>query len=131
MSDVNSVLLSILLILGCGLVVVVTAMILRVTRTVDALQQEIRQLNGSVVPLLERVNALAEDVQGALARLSEHDDALADTLGNFRAVSRNVRNLEEMLQEQIEPSLRAAATLIGSIRRGLESFVRSWAGPRR
>jgi uncharacterized protein YoxC len=131
MSDVNSVLFTVLLVMGSALIAVIIAVVFRVAKAVDAVQTELGALNRTVVPLLERINVLAESTQQTLASLTRHSEALGETFDNLRAVSGNVRRLEEIVQDQIEPTLRSFASLIASVRRGLQSFIDQWMGGRR
>ena len=126
MTSINSTLLSVLLTLGSVLIVVIIYLIFRIARTVTALQAEVRSLNSAMLPLLERVSALAESTHETLEIVSEHRDTIGATVENFRKLSRNILRLEEILQRQVEPSLVGLASVLGGIRKGIQTFSESW-----
>jgi hypothetical protein len=126
MTGINSTLLSILLMLGSCLIVVIVFLIVRVAKTVATLQEEMTTLNRSILPLLERIAALTDTTQQAMEIIAENRDAIATTVDNARKVSRNVLRLEEILQRQVEPSLIGIASVLGGLRKGLQTFADSW-----
>ena len=126
MTDLNSTLLSILLILGSVLIVVIMYFVFRMSKTISALQHEVTTLNMSIAPLLERITHLTDSTHTAMEMITEYRDAIGVTIENFRKLSRNVLRLEEILQRQVEPSVVGLASVIGSMRKGIQSFSESW-----
>jgi hypothetical protein len=126
MTGMNATLLSILLVLGSFLIVVIIFLIFRVAKTVAALQQEVTSLNSKMVPLLERIATLTDSTQQTMEMIAENRDAISATVENFRKVSRNILRLEEILQRQVEPSLIGLASVLGGLRKGIQTFSDSW-----
>jgi hypothetical protein len=126
MTDMNSIFLSILLVLGSALIVVIILLIVRVSKTVAELQNDLTTLNKTLVPLLERIDTLAESTKASLDSFAAHGDALGVTLENIRTVSGNIRKLEEIVQVEIEPSLRGLASLLRGFQRGIQTFADNW-----
>jgi hypothetical protein len=126
MTGVNSTLLSILLGLGSILVVIIIFLIFRVAKTVAALQLEVTQLNRSILPLLERIATLTDSTQQAMEVITENRESITAATENFRKVSRNILRLEEILQRQVEPSLIGFASVLGGLRKGIQTFSDSW-----
>ena len=60
MTELNSTLLSVILILGTLLIVVVIFVIVRVSKTIGTMQEEITQLTDTVIPLVERMSDLTQ-----------------------------------------------------------------------
>ena len=126
MDALNGVLLSGLLVLAMGLIITMFVVLLRVSKTIAFLQKELAELNLSIVPLLKRLDTLAEKAEDTLVEFSEHKESLADSVEYIRKITRNVYRLEHIVQEQIEPSLLSFASVLSGIRKGIQGFADSW-----
>ncbi|MBI5647897.1 MAG: hypothetical protein HY962_13285 [Ignavibacteriae bacterium] len=126
MSELNSTLLSVLLVLGSGLIVTIIIVISRITRTVAELQAELTRTTQTVLPLVERINALTASVEQTLAVVNENRQAVAETVDYMRGITRNVYRLQQIVVDRIEPPLLEFASIVSSVTSGLKSFTDTW-----
>lgn len=130
MSDLNSVLLTVLLLLGSALIVVLIFIAFRAVKMLDGVQHEITKLNDSMIPLLDGIRSLSERADGTLSMLDRNSDAITDSVNAIRRVTGNIERLENIVQSEIEPTLVDFASVIGSARKGVQAFISSWRRPR-
>ena len=126
MTELNSTLLSVILILGTLLIVVVIFVIVRVSKTIGTMQVEITQLTDTVIPLVERMSDLTQQVEQTVAIVTQHADGIAESVDNIRRVTRNIARLQQIVQDQIEPPLMEFASLLAGVRRGVNTFAERW-----
>ena len=126
MTELNSTLLSVVLLLGTLLIVAVIIIIIRIAKTIGTMQAEITTLTRTVVPLVERMNSLTVQVERTLEIVSEHRSAITESVENIRRVTRNIARVQQLVQDQIEPPLAEFASLLSGIRRGVTTFVDRW-----
>lgn len=126
MSDVQNILLILLILFGCALIGYLIFVLKRIVETIIVLQKEIRDLKTEVVPAIQQIALLSEQARATLQNFESHRDDLGLILSNTRAFSDNVLRLQSIVVDQIEPPLERAATLIGGIVKGFEAFTNSW-----
>lgn len=126
MSDLNSTLLSVILLLGACFIVAAIVVLFRITKTIASMQTEMTALTRTVIPLVERMNALTVQVEGTLEIVTEHRNGIAESIDNIRRVTRNIARLQQLVQNQIEPPLAEFASLLSGLRKGVSTFAERW-----
>jgi hypothetical protein len=99
---VISISMLVIALINVVLMAVVIAMLLRVKRLIDQAEGIATQ---HAVPLIERLNAVAEDVKNIA------DDA--------RRVEQRVTALTSRMIDQVEPPVRALAAVVAGVRAGV------------
>lgn len=126
MSELNSTLVSLLLLSGIVLAGALVYVLLRLVSTLRVLEREVTTLTGTLSPLLEKADRLTERAEETLVMFQEHRDSLAASVENIRRVTANVYRLQNIVQQQVEPSLTSFASMLGSARRGIATFIETW-----
>jgi uncharacterized protein YoxC len=126
MEVLQNILILMLLLAGVVLIVVLTKVLLRVGRTIEEMKKELMLLNSEIRPLVHRLERVAEQGEAAVAILNESRDGIRTAVANVRWMSERTRALYEMVHTQIEPPLRAFATTLAGLRRGVDTFSTTW-----
>lgn len=126
MSEFNSTLVSLLLLSGIVLAGALVYVLLRLVSTLRVLEHEVTTLTETVKPLLEKAERLTERADLTLAMFQEHRDALSASVEYIRKVTANVYRLQNIVQQQVEPSLTSFASMLGGARRGIATFIETW-----
>lgn len=126
MTDVNSVLFSLLLLAGLALASTLIYVLYRLSQTLRVLEHEVTTLTRTVAPLLEKAESLTEQADATLRMFQEHREALAVSVEYIRKTAGNIYRLENIIQEQVEPSLQGIASVLAGARRGLAAFIDTW-----
>jgi peptidoglycan hydrolase CwlO-like protein len=126
MAEVNSILLSVLLIGGIFLIGFAAYFLFRVAKTIESMKQEITQFNQSVVPLLEKVASFVEEAEGTLRIVSENSLEIGEAVSNIKRITNDIARVEHLVFEKIEPSLFGIASILSGIHRGAKTFIDTW-----
>jgi peptidoglycan hydrolase CwlO-like protein len=126
MTDFNSVLISILIICGIGLIGFAVYVLFRVVKVIDATKQEITELNHAVVPMMEKVATMVEEAKVALSVLSDNREEIGEVVSNIRQVTQNIARVEHLIFDKIEPSLVGLAGFLSGLNKGARTFVEIW-----
>jgi peptidoglycan hydrolase CwlO-like protein len=126
MSELNSTLLSVILLLGACFIVAAIIVLFRITKTIASMQTELTALTRTVIPLVERMNSLTVQVEDTLEIVTEHRNGIAESIDNIRRVTRNIARIQQLVQNQIEPPLAEFASLLAGIRKGVGTFAERW-----
>lgn len=126
MSALNDTLLTIVLILGSGLMVVGIIVLYRVGQAVKSMQSQIGDLNQHLLPLIDRASTLSERATETIEIFTEQREGIAESVNNIRKVTANIHHLEQMVQDEIEPGLTSFLTMLRGFRKGIQSFSDQW-----
>jgi peptidoglycan hydrolase CwlO-like protein len=126
MTELNSTLLSVILLLGACFIVAAIVVLFRITKTIGTMQAELTALTRTVIPLVERMNSLTVQVEETLEIVTEHRNGITESVDNIRRVTRNIARLQQLVQEQIEPPLVEFASLLAGLRKGVGTFAERW-----
>jgi peptidoglycan hydrolase CwlO-like protein len=126
MSELNSTLLSVILLLGACFIVAAIIVLFRITKTIASMQTELTALTRTVIPLVERMNSLTVQVEDTLEIVTEHRNGIAESIDNIRRVTRNIARIQQLVQNQIKPPLAEFASLLAGIRKGVGTFAERW-----
>ncbi len=126
MDILNDILLLLLLTGGVILIFVLVTVLRSVRRTLDTISADIHRLSDEAVPVLRKVQQVADQSSEALTMISENRGKLSAAAENIRKVTENIYRLENMLQEQLEPSVAGLARRLAGIRQGIDAFFETW-----
>ena len=126
MTELNSTLLSVILLLGACFIVAAIVVLFRITKSIANMQIELTALTRTVIPLVERMNSLTVQVEETLEIVTEHRNGIAESIETIRRVTRNVARLQQLVQDQIEPPLAEFASLLMGVRKGVVTFAERW-----
>lgn len=110
-----------------GILVVVA---LRISRLLQRLSQDIRRITDETVPTLKRLQQAAERADEAMTVVTDNRAAVSNAVENLRQVTENIYRLENILQEQVEPSVVGLAQRLAGLRRGIDTFLETWRNRR-
>lgn len=110
-----------------GILVVVA---LRISRLLQRLSQDIRRITDETVPTLKRLQQAAERADEAMTVVTDNRAAISNAVENLRQVTENIYRLENILQEQVEPSVVGLAQRLAGLRRGIDTFLETWRNRR-
>jgi uncharacterized protein YoxC len=126
MDVLQNILVLLLLLAGVMLIIVLTKVLLRVGRTIEEMKKEFLLLNSEILPLVHRLERVAEQGEAAIAILNESRESVRTAVANVRWMSERTRALYEMVHTQIEPPLRGLASTLAGLRRGVDTFSATW-----
>lgn len=126
MSEIRDIALIALILGGCVLVVYMIVVLRRVMNTIAVLQEEIRILRQEIVPGIQTISELAEEIRSTLQSLEPHREYVETTLSNVQRFSGNVLRLQEVVLDHIQPSLEEFASILSSVLKGYRAFISTW-----
>ena len=126
MATVQHILLLALTAGGIILVVVLTVVLLRVARLLQQLSTDVRRISDETIPTLKRMQQIADRTEEALTVITDNRAAVTTAVENVRKVTDNIYRLENLLQEQVEPSVRGLASRLSGLRKGIDTFLDTW-----
>jgi peptidoglycan hydrolase CwlO-like protein len=126
MTDLNSILLSVLIFSGIAFIGVAVYVLFRIAKTIDATKLEIMELNHAVVPLLEKVDSMVQQAGEALSMLNENREDIGKAVANIRQVTQHISHIERLVFDKIEPSIFGLASLLSGLNKGARTFVENW-----
>ncbi|MCB2204161.1 DUF948 domain-containing protein [bacterium] len=117
------------LLLTAGSIVLVCVLIvvaLRISRLVLRLGEDVRRITDETVPALKRVQQVTDRTDEALTVVTDNRAAVSNAVENLRKVTENIYRLENILQEQVEPTVTGLAQRLAGLRRGIDTFLETW-----
>jgi predicted PurR-regulated permease PerM len=126
MATIQQILILLLTAGGIALAVVLVMVLFRVVRLLQQLTEDMRRIGDEMVPTLKHVQSMTLKAEEALSVVSDNREAVSQAVENLRKVTENIYRLENILQEQVEPSLTGLAYRLSGIRKGIDSFFETW-----
>jgi endonuclease III len=126
METIQEILLLMLSVGGLVLMGVLVTVMISMRRTLDKIGDDIRRLSDETVPLLEKIEETIELTKIALSVITENREKISAASEYVRKVAANIYRIENMLQEQIEPSVAGLAQRLVGLRRGVDTFLEIW-----
>ena len=126
MDMLQDILLLVLLAGGIVLVFVMITVLRSLRSTLAAISADVQRLSDEAVPVLRKVQQVAEQSSEALTVISENRGKLSAAAENIRKVTENIYRLENLLQEQLEPSVAGLARRLAGVRHGIDAFFETW-----
>lgn len=126
METIQEILLLMLSVGGLVLMGVLVTVMISMRRTLDKIGDDIRRLSDETVPLLEKIEETIELTKNALSVITENREKISAASEYVRKVAANIYRIENMLQEQIEPSVAGLAQRLVGLRRGVDTFLEIW-----
>lgn len=125
--DVLQDILLLVLLAGGIVLVFVLISVLRTTRTtLENISTDIRRLSDQTLPVLTKVQEVAEQTGEAMTVISENREKLTAAAEYVRKVTENIYRLENILQEQVEPGVVGLAKRLAGLRKGIDVFLDNW-----
>jgi len=126
MDSIQDILLLILTVGGIALSIVLISAIVRINRLVEQIRGDIQRLADEAVPTLQKSREVAARTEDALSVITDNRRSISTAVENVRKVTENIYRLEQILQEQLEPSVVGLAKRLAGLRTGVESFLAAW-----
>jgi Na+-transporting methylmalonyl-CoA/oxaloacetate decarboxylase gamma subunit len=126
MAETQNILLILLTVGGIALTIVLIAVLFRILNLLQHVMQDIRRLSDEAVPTLKQLQQVAERTDEALQVITDNKLAVAEAVGNLRKVTENIYRLENILQEQVEPTFVSIANRLSGFRKGIDTFFAAW-----
>jgi uncharacterized protein YoxC len=126
MDAIQDILLLILTIGGIVLAIVLISSILRINRLIDQIRGDIQRISDEAIPTLRQSREVAARTEDALSVITDNRPAITSAVENVRKVTENIYRLEQILQEQVEPSVVGLAHRLSGLRKGIDSFITTW-----
>jgi len=130
MDALQDILLLILTIGGIVLTVILITVLLRMHKLIQQAQLDLKRISDEAVPALRRSQQVAARTEEALTVITDNRPAVSSAIENVRKVTENIYRLENILQQQVEPSVIGLANRLAGIRRGIDSFLATWRNRR-
>jgi uncharacterized protein YoxC len=127
MSDMNSILLSILLIAGTILIVVVIRTLIKLSSTIVSMKTEMEDIKNTLVPMIKNVDMLTVRLDQTVRDINGYKAQVEASLNNIRKVTDNIYRLEAAVQQRIEPGLLRFASMFEKVQRGVSRFMDNWS----
>ena len=122
MAELNSILLSVLMILGSLVLVVLIFVLIRLSKSLRAVQEEITGLNAKLQPLIEQVTDVSEKTGALLEDLNAQKNILEASVARVRDIAQGLYDMYSTLEAELTPAVDATAHFLAKVRRGLETF---------
>ncbi len=126
MSDLNSTLVSVLLIASTILVAVVIIVLVRLGRAIVAVRSEVNDIKDALVPLLKNVDSLTVRLDQTIRDINGYKTYIDASLRHINGITENLYRLETALQKRVEPGLMQVFDFIGRMQRGVQKFTETW-----
>ncbi len=130
MDVLQDILLLVLLVGGIVLVLVLISVLRATRKTLENISDDIRRLSDQTIPVLAKVQEVAEQTGEAMKVISENREKLTAAAEYVRKVTENIYRLENVLQEQVEPGVVGLANRLAALRRGIDVFLENWRARR-
>ncbi|GEM_PF-1330552 len=130
MDAIQDILLLILTIGGIVLTIILITVLLRFHKLLQQAQYDLKRISDEAVPALRKSQQVAARTEEALTVVTDNRMAVTNAVENVRKVTENLYRLENILQQQVEPSVVGLANRLAGIRRGIDSFLSTWRSKR-
>lgn len=130
MDAIQDIVLLILTIGGIVLTVILITVMLRSLRLLQQAQHDLKRISDESVAALRKSQQLAARAEEALTVITDNRPAITNAVENMRKMTENIYRLENILQQQVEPSVIGLANRLVGIRRGIDSFLSTWLNKR-
>jgi uncharacterized protein YoxC len=112
-----------------GLCIYLIVVLVRFNTLLQVLQHELVDLNRSLRPVLDNVNAIAEHLRSISSKVEDQVSMVHGLFVAFKRVSDNVLQFEERFQRRLEePLLRVSSLFSNVINRVISFFNRRAQG---
>ena len=130
MDALQDILLLILMVGGIVLTIILITVLLRTHKLIQQAQHDLKRISDEAVPALRRSQQVAARTEEALTVITDNRQAVTNAVENIRRMTENLYRLENILQQQVEPSVIGLANRLAGIRRGIDSFLATWRSRR-
>jgi len=126
MAEINDGLLSVMLVLGSLVLLVVIFVLVKISNTLQRMQEEMAKLSNEVHPLLERVTAVSEQSETLLRELNAQKEHIEYSVMRVRDITDSLYRSYSSLYVELAPTVDSTARFLARVRRGIETFLETW-----
>ena len=130
MSELNEVLLSIIMILGSLVLIVLVFVLVKVSKSLRSMEEQVTNLSTDIRPLVQRLTSITEEGQSLLADINEQKDILENSVLKVRDITESTYRLYNSLYSEVAPTVDTLTGFLASVRRGVQTFVSTWKSGR-
>lgn len=126
MEALQDILLILLTLAGVILLVVLTSVLLRTQKLLQGVNENMQRISDEAVPTLKNLQQVSERTEEALTVITDNREKVTEAVDNLRKVTENIYRLENILQEQVEPTVVSLANRLSGLRKGIDTFFAAW-----
>lgn len=128
MDTLQDILLVLLTGAGVILLFVLIRVLLRAQRLLQGVDANVRRISDEAVPTLRNLQQVTERTEEALRVITDNREKVTAAVDNLHKVTENIYRLENILQQQVEPTVVSLANRLAGLRKGIDTFFASWRG---
>ena len=126
MEALQDILLILLTLAGVILLFVLVSVLLRAQKLLQGVNENMQRISDEAVPTLKNLQQVSERTEEALRVITDNREKVTEAVDNLRKVTENIYRLENILQEQVEPTVVSLANRLAGLRKGIEPFFAAW-----
>ena len=130
MSEINDVLFDILIVSGILFLYAAIYLLLKLSKTIDAIRNDVQKLTDETIPLMQNLRSLADSAEQSIETINTYKDSLTTSVERVSTVTKEFQRLYNIIHEQLEPSVIGLASTLSGLRKGIQTFIDTWRQPR-
>ncbi|PLX31071.1 MAG: hypothetical protein C0600_06530 [Ignavibacteria bacterium] len=126
MDVLQDILLILLTLAGVIVLFVLVSVLLRAQKVLQDVNESVQKISDEAVPTLRSIQQVSDRTEEALRVVTDNREKVTEAVDNLRKVTENIYRLENILQQQVEPTFVSLANRLAGIRKAIDTFFAYW-----